>query len=248
MIGIEDTFRELDKIESEFDELWKTYDPNASSCNLNILFTKLCTLGYEYVATSYEIIRREQNEINIGKAKKCLTYLSYGLSGLAAITVPPLFVVGFAGSLYLSYKRRMDAYYSTEYMTDDERSNLLDLLQKFDKKCSNSVDTIEERYTFLDSDVALEELKNENIREYNKRIASKLLIDLIYKGEIEIPNDDVKLNMIHILQEELNTDETDYQTLITNYCTNFFDLLNANTRVSERARKLARQKKSEFYQ
>lgn len=246
MVGIDETFKELNDIEKRFDELWDTYNPDESSTNLCILHYKLSTLGYEYVAKSYEIIRREKDDLLLKKIKNILTKISWITTGVGAFMAPPVFLGGIIGSSYLSVKKYCDKQCVDDIMNSDERDILVDMLTRFDSKCSNCVDTVADRFEYLDSDEALNEVKENNPQDYNRRLASKLIVDFLYGGRMEVPNT-IKDDVISLVQKEFETEETDFEELMNIMYDKAASLGDENYRTSERARKLARQRKSKFY-
>lgn len=238
MTGFKDEMENVYDVNEKFDKLWAQYDPNSSAYEMMLFKTRLISIAYLLSAESYEIVKRSKDEDLLNRFKQMMTILSYGLTVSSLFIAPEVFFIGLPMSVFLSAKKTIDKIKSTEYLTPEQQEELNAVLYDFEEKSDEAFKIIDSRIDFLTSDEELAKVTDKN--EYNYRKANKLIIDLLYDGQMENPNNDVKEEMIKLIQRKYNITTDDFEELLSIAYENFEVICDDLINNSERARKLAR--------
>lgn len=238
----EETLRNLKIIEKEYNELFNSYNENIPSYVLDNLYYKLETVYYKYLLEGFKLLDNENQKYFLAKLKLFLTTLSYSLSVSSIFLVPnkPQFtLLALGSSFFLSFKRRYDND-KEKFLTPEMYNAFYELINNFDIKVDKTLNLISDRIDELNSDEYINSLSAEDA---NKKIASKTLMEILYKTQnnfeiSEITRDEI----INLLKENFNTNESNFEELL-NMEFKEFDLIDIeHTKLENETSKYAKKR------
>lgn len=211
---MDDTITKLNEIEKEFDDLYRTYNENMPSYVLDNLYYRLETVSYKYLNVGFSILDEEEIKSVAALIKMGLTILSYGLTTTAMFVTKniPFVITALGSCITLSIKRRVDNT-TNPFLEEDYINEICKAVENFRLKASTALDKIANRINELNSDEYINSLPE---RDQNYRLASKTLMSMIYHEQDNyIVNEDLKNEMVNLLNKNFNTNEEDLGKLIT---------------------------------
>lgn len=242
IFNYEQTKKELETYINDFEELFATCNENMSSYELDNLYYKLYIIANKFLIAGFSPLNRIKQENNLKKAKFGLTLLAYSATASSIFLTPdaPLITLSsLFASLTLSYRRRIENS-ECQILYAEELQDIINIIGKFN-------DIIDKDLTLIDKQIQklnnIEEINNLHDNEKAVHLASKNLLDMLYGTEENISiTEDIRDQMIKLIQKECKTDETDFEKLLNIALEDFDNIDNEFSEYDKKANKLIKKR------
>ncbi len=228
----------LKEYEQELIDLWKEFNPQDSCLKMELLAMKMNIIYYKYTIECLGLVNDAYKEQYLFLLKKLLTFVSYGLSGLAFFKAPEIAVPSVLGSLYLTLKTKKYNRLN-RFLTEDETDEILDLLDSFENEYSKNIDCIFAQIDVFEDDNIINCF---NEPERSKRMACKKLMQFLRSENPNLVFEDEAFNnnIKDIINDSFNTNSDNLGDLIEAAESKYQSLNNNLSKLDKKETRLSR--------